>query len=138
MGASDTTKDVNDPAVMYSARLKELQAAQTSDQNLERTFGYAKVAVAFATILAALILAVLRQAILAAAYTRGSICLSIRPARKAAATDSTEAARHRILRAWRGPPGGSLGRNGRKGGPISRFGASLRTRSGYFRFGFVI
>src|SRR5579872_3940952 len=56
MCASDTTKDVNDPAVKYSARLKELRAAQTSDENLERTLGYAKVAVAFATILAALLL----------------------------------------------------------------------------------
>jgi hypothetical protein len=56
MGASDTTRDGNDPAVMYSARLKELRAAQTSDKNLERTFGYSKVVIAFATILAALLL----------------------------------------------------------------------------------
>ncbi|WP_348261725.1 mismatch repair protein [Telmatobacter sp. DSM 110680] len=56
MGAIDTTKDLNDPAAMYSARLRELRAVQASDKNLERNLGYAKVAVAFATILSALLL----------------------------------------------------------------------------------
>jgi hypothetical protein len=56
MDASDTTRDVSDPAALYSARLKELRTAQTSDQNLERVFGYSKVFVAFATIATALIL----------------------------------------------------------------------------------
>ncbi len=56
MGASDTTRDLSDPAVLYSARLNELQAAQTSDQSRERILGYSKVVVAFATIAAALIL----------------------------------------------------------------------------------
>ena len=56
MSGSATTRDVKDPAALYSARLKELQAAQASDSGLERIFGYAKVALAFATILAALFL----------------------------------------------------------------------------------
>ena len=56
MSAGATTRDVSDPAALYSARLQELQAAQSSDKHLERSFGYAKVAVAFATILSALAL----------------------------------------------------------------------------------
>lgn len=56
MSASAATRDVNDPAALYSAQLRKLQAAQASDKSLERTLGYSKVAVAFATILTALIL----------------------------------------------------------------------------------
>ena len=56
MGADGTTRGDAEPAVLYSERLLELKSAQASDQRQERQFGYAKVAVAFVTIAAALIL----------------------------------------------------------------------------------
>ncbi len=56
MGVSETMRSASDPAALYSERLSELQLAQVIDRKQERLFGYTKVAVAFATIAAALIL----------------------------------------------------------------------------------
>ena len=56
MDATDTTREASSPAALYSERLKELRAAQSADKSRERALGYSKVAVAFATIAAALLL----------------------------------------------------------------------------------
>ena len=50
------TRDTNDPAKLYSQRLDELRRVQASEQQEERLLGYAKVAVALATIAAAAVL----------------------------------------------------------------------------------
>lgn len=56
MGADQTTRGNSEPAALYSERLHELRSAQAADQRQERLLGYAKVAVAFGTLAAALIL----------------------------------------------------------------------------------
>ena len=56
MGADETTRDKTEPAALYSERLQELQRAQSADRRQERLLGYAKVAIAFSTLAAALIL----------------------------------------------------------------------------------
>ncbi len=56
MGADETTRSNAEPAVWYSERLIELKSAQAADQAQERRLGYAKVAVAFVTIAAAVLL----------------------------------------------------------------------------------
>ena len=56
MGAEETTRGAGDPAALYSEQLNALQRSQSADQRQERLLGYAKVAVAFTTIAAALIL----------------------------------------------------------------------------------
>jgi hypothetical protein len=56
MRGDETSRDTTEPAVLYSERLRELQSAQADDQRQERLLGYAKVAIAFITIAAALIL----------------------------------------------------------------------------------
>ena len=50
------TRDTNDPAKLYSQRLDELRRVQASEQQEERLLGYAKVAVALATLAAAAVL----------------------------------------------------------------------------------
>src|ERR1700739_3581277 len=52
----DETARGLDPAAFYSERLSDLKRVQSADQKQERLFGYAKVAVAFATIAFAIIL----------------------------------------------------------------------------------
>ncbi len=56
MSAEETTRGAGDPAALYSEQLNALQRSQSADQRQERLLGYAKVAVAFTTIAAALIL----------------------------------------------------------------------------------
>ena len=55
MEEDETTRGL-DPAAFYSERLSDLKRVQSADQKQERLFGYAKVAVAFATIASAIIL----------------------------------------------------------------------------------
>ena len=56
MDANETTRGNAEPAALYSERLQELRSAQAADQARERLLGYAKVAVAFVTIAAAVVL----------------------------------------------------------------------------------
>jgi MutS domain V len=56
MDTGEAARRGSDPAALYSERLNELRAAQTADKDRERVLGYSKVALAFATIAAALIL----------------------------------------------------------------------------------
>ena len=56
MSADETMRGAQDPAALYSERLKQLQGEQAAEQKQERLFGYAKVAVAFFTLLSAVIL----------------------------------------------------------------------------------
>lgn len=56
MDADETARGTDGPAALYRERLRTLQSAQAADQRQERLLGYAKVAVAFGTIAAALIL----------------------------------------------------------------------------------
>ncbi|MGC1424274.1 MAG: mismatch repair protein [Terracidiphilus sp.] len=56
MDANETTRGNAEPAALYSVRLQELRSAQAADQAQERLLGYAKVAVAFVTIAAAVVL----------------------------------------------------------------------------------
>jgi hypothetical protein len=55
MNADETARYNAEAPVLYSERLNDLKSAQTADQRQERRLGYAKVAVAFLTIAAALI-----------------------------------------------------------------------------------
>jgi len=48
--------DQGDPRNLYSQQLEELKRAQAADQKRERLLGYAKLAIAFATVAAAIIL----------------------------------------------------------------------------------
>ncbi len=56
MSADETTRGAGDPAALYSEEPSALRSAQAANQRQERLLGYAKVAVAFTTIAAALIL----------------------------------------------------------------------------------
>ncbi len=56
MSTDETTRGNAEAAVLYSEELHGLNSAQAADQRQERWLGYAKVAVAFLTIAAALIL----------------------------------------------------------------------------------
>ena len=56
MGASESESSKSNPTELYSAQLRELKRSQAVDQKQERTLGYAKVAVAFVTILSAIAL----------------------------------------------------------------------------------
>lgn len=56
MGESATGNTKTDPVELYSNRLEEIRAFQASDRKQERRLGYAKVAVAFVTIVAAIVL----------------------------------------------------------------------------------
>lgn len=56
MDAGEPTRGKAEPAALYSDRLHELRSAQAADHRQERLLGYAKVAVAFTTLAAALIL----------------------------------------------------------------------------------
>ena len=56
MDADETARGTGGPAALYGEQLRVLQNAQGADQRQERLLGYAKVAVAFGTIAAALIL----------------------------------------------------------------------------------
>jgi len=56
MDVDETSRDKTEPAGLYSERLRELQSAQAADQRQERALGYAKVAIAFSTLAAALVL----------------------------------------------------------------------------------
>jgi hypothetical protein len=56
MGSDETTRGKAEPRALYSERLHELQRVQAADQRQERLLGYAKVAVAFSALAAALIL----------------------------------------------------------------------------------
>ncbi len=56
MGADAASRGEVDPGAFYARRLRELESSQQAEQKQEKLLGYAKVAVAFATILSALIL----------------------------------------------------------------------------------
>src|SRR5579859_1520217 len=56
MGADEALRSGTDPEAFYAQRLRELETSQQAEQKQERRLGYAKVAVAFITILSALIL----------------------------------------------------------------------------------
>jgi hypothetical protein len=56
MDVDETTRGKVEPAALYSEQLHALQSAQAADRRQERLLGYAKVAVAFSTLAAALIL----------------------------------------------------------------------------------
>jgi hypothetical protein len=56
MGSSETRRNTADPAERYQSRLIELERVQSDDRKQERRLGYAKVAVAFVTILSAIVL----------------------------------------------------------------------------------
>jgi len=56
MGTDDTSRSAVGPAVLYANRLTELERAQQTEQKHERLLGYAKVAVAFLTLLSAVLL----------------------------------------------------------------------------------
>src|SRR5579863_6106177 len=56
MSADSTTQTEVEPAALYAERLKQLQLEQAADQERERQLGYAKVAVAFVTLMSAIIL----------------------------------------------------------------------------------
>ncbi len=56
MGADETSRGAGGPAALYAEQLNELQRAQAADQRAERRLGFAKLAVAFITVAAAIIL----------------------------------------------------------------------------------
>lgn len=56
MSADETTGKVDDPATLYSGQLENLQREQAAKQKGERLLGYAKVAVAFFTVVSAILL----------------------------------------------------------------------------------
>lgn len=56
MGADDTSRGAGGPAALYAEQLNELQRLQAADQRAERRLGFAKLAVAFVTIAAAIVL----------------------------------------------------------------------------------
>jgi len=56
MGADETSRGVGGPAALYAEQLHELQRAQAADQRAERQLGFAKLAVAFVTVAAAIVL----------------------------------------------------------------------------------
>ena len=56
MSADEKTGTVTDPASLYLQRLTELQREQATEQQRERLLGYAKVAVAFFTVISAILL----------------------------------------------------------------------------------
>ncbi len=56
MGAEETSRSAGGPAALYAEQLSELQRLQAADQRAERRLGFAKLAVAFLTIAAAIVL----------------------------------------------------------------------------------
>jgi hypothetical protein len=56
MGADETSRGAGGPAALYAEQLNELQRLQGVDQRVERRLGFAKLAVAFVTIAAAIVL----------------------------------------------------------------------------------
>jgi hypothetical protein len=56
MGADETSRGAGGPAALYAEQLNELQRLQGVDQRAERRLGFAKLAVAFVTIAAAIVL----------------------------------------------------------------------------------
>ena len=56
MGAEETSRSAGVPAAMYAEQLNELEHLQAADQRMERQLGFAKLAVAFVTIAAAIVL----------------------------------------------------------------------------------
>ena len=56
MGAEETSRGAGGPAALYAEQLSELQRLQAADQRAERRLGFAKLAVAFVTIAAAIVL----------------------------------------------------------------------------------
>ena len=56
MGASHTGRSTADPAELYQSRLRQLERLQADDRKQERRLGYVKVAIAFVTILSAIVL----------------------------------------------------------------------------------
>lgn len=56
MGKNQTSRGGVDPAALYRERLSKLEAEQQAEQKQERLLGFAKVAVAFLTLLSAVLL----------------------------------------------------------------------------------
>jgi hypothetical protein len=56
MGADETSRGAGGPAALYAEQLDKLQRAQAADQRVERQLGFAKLAVAFLTVAAAIVL----------------------------------------------------------------------------------
>ena len=56
MGEDETSRGAGGPAALYAEQLDKLQRAQAADQRVERQLGFAKLAVAFLTVAAAIVL----------------------------------------------------------------------------------